>query len=203
MKLRAAAAAAARSRQSCLTLCDPTDSSLPSSSVPGIVQARTLEWVAISFFSAWKWKVKVKSESEKWKWSRSVVSGSERPRGLQPTRLLHPWDFPGRSTGVSCHCLLHKSHWPSNSDHWGFPVPLPDPQAAKPDVGPRTFTKVEELLWYYRSPDCGSPAQQVWDLIWLWLYPSYSSLGLLLCPWTWGIIFWWVPVSSWWWMFSS
>ena len=45
-------------------------------------------------------------ESEKWKWSRSVVSDSSRPRGLQPTRLLPPWDFPGKSTGVGCHCLL-------------------------------------------------------------------------------------------------
>ena len=45
-------------------------------------------------------------ESEKWKWSRSVVSDSKRPHGLQPTRLLCPWDFPGKSTGVGCHCLL-------------------------------------------------------------------------------------------------
>ena len=44
-------------------------------------------------------------ESEKWKWSRSVVSDSSRPHGLQPTRLLRPWDFPGKSTGVGCHCL--------------------------------------------------------------------------------------------------
>ena len=44
--------------------------------------------------------------SEKWKWSRSVVSDSLRPHGLQPTRLLRPWDFPGKSTGVGCHCLL-------------------------------------------------------------------------------------------------
>ena len=44
-------------------------------------------------------------ESEKWKWSRSVVSDSSRHHGLQPTRLLHPWDFPGKSTGVGCHCL--------------------------------------------------------------------------------------------------
>ena len=42
--------------------------------------------------------------------SRSVVSDSYRPRGLQPTRLLHPWDFPGRSTGVGCHCLLRTKH---------------------------------------------------------------------------------------------
>ena len=62
--------------------------------VLGILQARTLEWVAISFSNAWKWKVKVKSLSR------------VRPHGLQPTRLLHPWDFPGKSTGVGCHFLL-------------------------------------------------------------------------------------------------
>ena len=45
-------------------------------------------------------------ESEKSKWSRSVMSDSSWPHGLQPTRLLHPWDFPGKSTGVGCHCLL-------------------------------------------------------------------------------------------------
>ena len=56
-------AAAAKSRQSCPTLCDPIDGSPPGSPVPGILQARTLEWVAISFSNAWKWKVKVKSLS--------------------------------------------------------------------------------------------------------------------------------------------
>ena len=45
-------------------------------------------------------------KSEKLKRSRSVVSDSSRPHGLQPTRLLHPWDFPGKSTGVGCHCIL-------------------------------------------------------------------------------------------------
>ena len=48
-------------------------------------------------------------ESEKWKWSCSVVSDSSRPHGLQPTRLLRPWGFPGKSTGVGCHCLLRLS----------------------------------------------------------------------------------------------
>ena len=47
-------------------------------------------------------------ESEKWKWSRSVVSNSSQPHGLQPTRLLCPWDFPGKSTGVGCRCLLRQ-----------------------------------------------------------------------------------------------
>ena len=52
--------ATAKSLQSCLTLCDPIDSSPSGSPIPGILQARTLEWVAISFSNAWKWKVKVK-----------------------------------------------------------------------------------------------------------------------------------------------
>ena len=57
--------AAAKSLQSCPTLCDPIDGSPPGSTIPGILQARTLEWVAISLSNAWKWK-----------WSRSVVSDS-------------------------------------------------------------------------------------------------------------------------------
>ena len=63
-------AAAAKLLQSCPTLCDRIDGHLAGSPVPGILQARTLEWVAISFSNAWKWKVKVKSLS------RSVVSNS-------------------------------------------------------------------------------------------------------------------------------
>ena len=49
-------------------------------------------------------------ESEKWKWSCSVVSDPQRTHGLQPPRLLHPWDFPGKSTGVGCHCLLQPAN---------------------------------------------------------------------------------------------
>ena len=56
-------AAAAKLLQSCPTLCDPRDGSPPGSPIPGILQARTLEWVAISFSNAWKWKVKGKSLS--------------------------------------------------------------------------------------------------------------------------------------------
>ena len=67
--------------QSCPTLCDPIDGSPPGSPVPGILQARTLKWAAISFSNAWKYKVKVKSLS---------LSDSSRPHGLQPTRLLCP-----------------------------------------------------------------------------------------------------------------
>ena len=88
--------AAAKSLQLCPTLCDPIDGSSPGSPIPGILQARTLEWVAISFSNAWKWKVKVKLLS------RVRLLG---PHGLQPTRLHRPWDFLGKSTGVGCHCL--------------------------------------------------------------------------------------------------
>ena len=59
-------AASTKSLQSCPTLCDPIDSSPPGSAVPGILQVRTLEWVALSFSNAWKWKVKVKSLSCVW-----------------------------------------------------------------------------------------------------------------------------------------
>ena len=55
-----------KSLQLCPTLCDPTDSSPPGSPIPGILQARTVEWVAISFSNAWKWKVKVKSLNRVW-----------------------------------------------------------------------------------------------------------------------------------------
>ena len=76
------AAAAAKSLQSCPALCDPIDGSPPGSPVPGILQVRTLEWVAISFSNAWKWQVKVKLLS--------------RVHGLQPTRLLRHGIFQAR-----------------------------------------------------------------------------------------------------------
>ena len=61
-----AAATAAKSHQSCPTLCDPRDGSPSGSPVPGTLQARTLEWVSISLSNAWKWKVKVESLSRVW-----------------------------------------------------------------------------------------------------------------------------------------
>ena len=66
---------------------------------PSLGFSRQEHWSGLPFPSP-------KHESEKWKWSRSVVSNSQRPHRLQPTRLLRPWDFPGKSTGVGCHCLL-------------------------------------------------------------------------------------------------
>ena len=61
-------------------------------------------------------------ESEKWKWSHSVMSNSLRPHGLQPTRLLCPWDSPAKSTGVGCQCLLWVLILPSlNSEALNLP----------------------------------------------------------------------------------
>ena len=82
-----AAAAAAKSNQSCPTLCDPIDGSPPGSPVLGILQARTLECVAISFSKAWKWKVKVKSLSR----VRLLATPWTAAH-----RLLHPWIFQAR-----------------------------------------------------------------------------------------------------------
>ena len=95
-------AAAVKSLQSCLTLCNPIDGSPLGSPVPGILQARTLEWVAISFSDAWKWKVKVRS--------------------LSCVQLLAtPWTaaYQAQSMGFSrqeyrreLHCLLRKTlYW--------------------------------------------------------------------------------------------
>ena len=94
---RAPHAAAAKSLQSCLTLCDPIDGSPPGSPVPGILQARTLEWVAISSSNARKRKVKVKSLS------RVRLLATPWTAAYQASPSM---DFPGKSTGVGCHCLL-------------------------------------------------------------------------------------------------
>ena len=77
-----AAAAAAKSLQSCPTLCYPIDGSPPGSAVPGILQARTLEWVAISFSNAWKWKVKVKSLSRVWLFATAWTAAYQAPPSM-------------------------------------------------------------------------------------------------------------------------
>ena len=122
--LPTAAATAAKSHQSCPTLRDAIDESPPGSSVPGIFQARTLEWVAIAFSNAWKWKVKVKS--------------------LSRVRLLAtPWT-------VAYKAPLSMGF--PRQEYWSG-VPLPSPKAAKKetfwmwpsDSKPCTFTPQNDL----------------------------------------------------------
>ena len=83
----AAAATAAKSLQLCLTLCNPIDSSPPGSPVPGILQARILEWVAISFSNACKWKVKVKSLSLVWLFTTPWTAAYQAPPSMGFSRL--------------------------------------------------------------------------------------------------------------------
>ena len=91
-KLRNHHAAAAKSLQSCLTLCDPRNSNPPGFPSPCLGFSRQEHWSGLPFTS-------LMHEGEKWKWSHSVMSDPQWPHGLQPTRLLCPWGFPGKSTG--------------------------------------------------------------------------------------------------------
>ena len=90
-------AAAAKLLQSCLTLCDPIDGSPPGSPVPGILQARTLEWVAISFSSAWKWKVKMKSLSRVQLFVTPWIAAHQAPPSMGFSRQEYwnglPWNI--------------------------------------------------------------------------------------------------------------
>ena len=92
-----ATAAAAKSRQSCPTLCNPIGSSPPGSPTPGILQARTLEWVAISFSSAWKWKVKVKSLSRVRLFATPWTAAHQAPPSM---------GFSRQEDWSGCHCVL-------------------------------------------------------------------------------------------------
>ena len=94
--------AAAKSLQSCPTLRDPIDSSPPGFPVPGILQARTLEWVAISLSSAWKWKVKVKLFIRVRLLATPWTAAYQAPPSM---------DSPGKSAGVECHCLLRMGYY--------------------------------------------------------------------------------------------
>ena len=106
--------AAAKLLQSCPTLCDPIDSSPPGSPVPGILQARTLEWVAISFSNTWKWKVKVKSLSHVQLLATLWTAACQAPPSMGFSRQQY-WS--------GCHCLLCCARWgcPNDSKSCSWP----------------------------------------------------------------------------------
>ena len=95
------AAAAVKSLQLRPTLCNPIDGSPPGSPVPGILQARTLEWIAISFSNAWKWKVKMKSLCRAWLLATPWTAAFQAPPSLGFSRQEHwsgvplPWVLAG------------------------------------------------------------------------------------------------------------
>ena len=107
-----AAAGAAKSLQSCPTLCDLTDGSPLGSSVPGILQARILEWVAISFSNAWKWKVKVKSLSCAWLLATPVDCSppGSSVHGIFHARVLE-WGAVVFSICVCAYVYMHTHIW--------------------------------------------------------------------------------------------
>ena len=80
-------------------------------------------------------------ESEKWKRSRSVVSDSSRPHGLQPTGFLHPWDFPGKSTGVGSSKSSSKREVYSNTI---LPLETRKTLNRQPNFTPKTVEKEEQ-----------------------------------------------------------
>ena len=86
--------------QSCPTLCDPIDSSPPGSAIPGILQARTLEWVAISFSNAWKWKVKVMSLSRVQLLATAWTAAHQAPLSMGVSRQEYWSGVPLPSPGI-------------------------------------------------------------------------------------------------------
>ena len=92
--------AAAKSLQSCPTLCDPIDGSLPVSSIPRVLQARTLEWAAISFFDARKWKVKVKLLSHVWLFQTPWTTAYQAPPSMGFSRQEYWSGLPLPSPGT-------------------------------------------------------------------------------------------------------
>ena len=111
------AAAAAKSLQSCPTLCDPIDGSPPGSPVPGILQARTLEWVAIPFSNAWKWKVKGKSLSRVWLLATPWTAARQAPPSMGFSRQEYwsgvPLPSPGRLN--NCNSFSYRAALPPDS----------------------------------------------------------------------------------------
>ena len=126
------AAVAAKSLQLCLTLCYPIDGSPPGSPVPGILQARTLEWVAISFSNAWKWKVKVKLLSRVWLLATPWTAAHQAPPSMGFSRQEY---WSGVPLPSPCYLFM-----------WSLFICLPSPSSAL------TITAATPLLSTLEAP---------------------------------------------------
>ena len=120
----AAAAAAAKSLQSCPTLWDPIDGSPPGSPVPGILQARTLEWIAIPFSNAGKWKVKVKSLSRVRLLATPWTAAHQASPSMGFSRQEYWSGLPLPSPQVQLRCLLLSVNSPESKIPTGFVTSL-------------------------------------------------------------------------------
>ena len=130
---------------SCVWLCE-TPQTAAHQVPPSLGFSRQEHWSGLPFPSP-------VHGSEKWKWSRSVVSDSSRPHGLQPTRLLHPWDLPGKSTGVGCHrygwIIFHSMcvYVNSTAVSMKMQISLQDPLDIYPEFNLLDHMIVLFLLW--------------------------------------------------------
>ena len=158
-------AAAANSLQSCPTLWDPTDGSPPDFPVPGILQARTLEWVANSFFNAWKWKVKVKSLSRVRLFATSWPVAYQTPPSMGFSRHEYwsgvPVPFPSLSCMLLLLLLLKSQQlcptlWPQRRQPTRLPCPWDSPCKS---TGLAAWEIIKSPYW---STFCG------------WLYSAFS-----------------------------
>ena len=121
--LSVAAAATAKLLQSCPTLCDPIDGSPPGFPVPGILQARTLEWVAISFCNAWKWKVKVKSLSPVWLLATPWTVAYQAPPSMGFSRQEY-WSGGAMALYCSPNNAQPSKHTKQDYSPWSAPIYL-------------------------------------------------------------------------------
>ena len=127
---KAVAATTAKSLQLCPTLWDPIDSSPPGYPVPGILQARTLMWVAVSFSNAWKWKMKVKSLSHVWLEATPWTAAYQTHRSMEFSRQEYWSGLPLPSPGK----WLKSLNWVRIS----VPIPCLKSKASLPKHGPRS-----------------------------------------------------------------
>ena len=155
----AAAAAAAKSLQLCPTLCDPIDGSPPGSAIPGILQARTLEWGAISFSNAWTWKVKVKSLSHVWLFATSWTAAHQAPLSMGFSRQEY-WSGVPLPSPFSIQVLSKKWSFPETRISHAYPqtLNLLLPVQLSPLISHLTAVFPENFSWgllrsFFHSPN--------------------------------------------------
>ena len=163
--IRKAAAAATKLLQSCPTLCHPIDGSPPGSTIPGILQARTLEWVAISFSNAGKWKVKVKLLSHVWHLATPWTAAHQAPPSMGFSRQVYWSGLP---------LLSPKEGWaPKNWCFWTLVLhkTLQSPLNSKEikPVNPQ-FSSVAQLCPTLCDPmDCSMPVNPKRNQVWIFI----------------------------------
>ena len=170
--------AAAKSLQSCPTLCDAIDGSPPGSPVPEIFQARTLAWVAIASSNAWKWKVKVKSLSCVWLLATPWTAAYQVPPSMR---------FLGKSTGVGCHCLLREeqcgdsckkkwkknSHMAQQSHCWAY---TPKTRIERDTCTPVFIVALFTIARTWKQPRCPSADKWIRKQWYIYTMEYYSAI---------------------------